>query len=79
MKARTPESTRQSAAEQEGASQRPERDDDTELLHFPLAGILPEGHILAVHPRLRIVAHLTYEAGAPLGALYQHQRGRRCH
>lgn len=72
MHARTPESPRQPVVEQEGTSPLLGRDDDAEVQHFPLTGILPQGHVLAVSPRLGIVAHLSCEKTAPRILAMQH-------
>jgi len=43
---------------------KPQADDET-ILHLSLEGILPPGHILAVHPYLGILAHLSCDSEGP--------------
>jgi hypothetical protein len=43
---------------------KPQADDET-MVHLSLDGILPPGHILAVHPHQGILAHLSCDTDGP--------------
>jgi hypothetical protein len=47
-----------------GDTSRSQFGDET-VLHLPLEGILPPGHVLAVQTHLSILAHLSCEFGEP--------------